>query len=215
MKYLINSNIDYYETTRPIIVNGLLAAGASPEDIIFVVGGTGHGRYYVLKEKTHILVLASHRSIDYTALISVLELGMESDYWFAMHDTCAVGPEFIKKLLALPLTGPTRALLPRVAMNIGTYSHQYLLSIREKLMEVKNTNLSVEGMAFWKNWQIHHEDFFLRPITDYYTDVRQLSGPTDVYKNGTQRLIEYYAVLDFYKFKANWDGIKSQYVHQL
>jgi hypothetical protein len=30
------------------------------------------------------------------------------------------------------------------------------------------------------------------------------TGPTDYYKTGTMRIVEYYSNLDLYKIKANW-----------
>lgn len=204
MKFLVNSNIDYYPITRPIVVEGLLAAGAKPEDIVYVAGGFPLDQYYVIREATHTLVLSPQRSIDYTALIAAVELNLEADVWFMLHDTCAVGPKFLENLARYPVSGPTRALLPRVSMNMGAYRHDYLMSIKDRLLAVKNINLSPESMAFWKTWGVNNEDEFLLPISDYYCDTRQLSGPVDYYDNGVPRLVEYYPDLDFYKIKANW-----------
>jgi hypothetical protein len=41
-------------------------------------------------------------------------------------------------------------------------------------------------------------------LLDNHDVYNNYTGPTDYYKTGTLRIVEYYSNLDLYKMKANW-----------
>jgi hypothetical protein len=210
IKFAISSNINFYKTTHPIIVESLLAAGVPNNDIYFFVGG--YHEYVKVDDKVNFYFV-NHNSIDFTALVSVLELNLTSDYWFLLHDTCFVGTNFYNAILSYEHTTDVVKLRPILSMNIGSYKQSYLESIKTKLIsEFKNCDYSEKVIDFFKRKCIRREDYFFdHSDVNIYSDMgERIQEPTDYYNTGVFRIVEYYHRLDLYKTKANWDQ-KSTY----
>ena len=204
-KIAISSNVGFYEKTYPVLVEGLIASGVPAHDIHFFVGGAEPGSRSEGGVNLHFV---DHNSIDFTALISVLELGLSSDYWFLMHDTCYVGESFHERLMAYPHAHDAVRLRPRFSMNIGRYSRGHLESIKDRLIgEFKNLDLSPEAVQEYKKRGVSNEDIFLSlPDTGVYGPMGlTVHESIDFYGTGVPRMVEYHEQLDLYKVKANWD----------
>jgi hypothetical protein len=93
-------------------------------------------------------------------------------------------------------------------MSIGLYRYDYLLKLKDKLLEIKNHNYQEESMRKWKNWGVHNEDFILwksEPSPCIYNNHSwKIVNYENWYKTNTIRRTEYYESLDLYKNKSNW-----------
>jgi hypothetical protein len=151
-----------------------------------------------------------HNSIDFTALISILELYENTiptnNLYFYIHDTCKVGSNFFNKLKEINNMEniSTIRINGLYSMNIGVYSGKILNQFKDFLLSQKNTNKNKE-IEFKIN---HKEDYIFHNdpnniILDNYSNWNY-TGPTDYYNTGTLRIVEYYPNIDLYKIKANW-----------
>jgi len=208
VKFTISSNISFFQKTYEVLVKSLINSGVPKKDIYFFVGGAST---FEKIEKEINFYFVNHNSIDFTGLISVLELQEKSDYWFLLHDTSYVGPSFYQKIKAFTYDTDVVRLSPHVSMNIGAYKQEYLESIKDRLLEFKNTDYSIESINYFKNKCVENEDcFFKTTKSNFYTSNHTVEGPVDFYKNGVPRIIEHYNEIDLHKVKANWVG-KSRY----
>lgn len=212
IKIAISSNKNFYKTTYPVIINSLLQSGVPNNDIYFFIGGFNHYKKIPNNENIN-LYQVNHQSLDFTGLISVLELNLYSDYWFLLHDTCYVGLNFYNFISNFNHNNTDVVKMYfSISMNIGSYKQAYLENIKSQLMEFKNQDYTSETLQYFKKLSIQKEDIFLNIPTKliYNTSPGITEGPIDFYKNGSSRVIEHYNDIDVHKLKSNW-FIKSQY----
>jgi hypothetical protein len=208
-KIVINSFIK-----NTIALNHLLESMKSlPEfynyEIFIMIGGCYELDTYVLSKEDNInYIKCNHNSIDFTGLIALLELYSDtSEYYFYMHDTCKIGPEFYKKLQSIDMDSKESMRIYRgPSMNIGIYSQKIINHFKEFLLQQKN-KLESESMNF-KVRAIQTEDHIFKNdptnfTLDNYTGYN-FTGPTDYYNTGTARIVEHYRNIDLYKIKGNW-----------
>lgn len=209
MKFVISSHINYIDVTESKIITSLLNSGIDIDDIYIFVGGYDVNYGYKKISENLNKFSAPHNSLDFTGLISVLEMNIESDYWFLLHDTLYVGPNFYKTIQDYNYDNVNYvALTFDTSMNMGSYKWSYLMEKKEQILSYKNNNWDIQE---YKKKLINEEDIFIKPKTNSYCNVpRHTQGPTDYYKNNTQRIIEYFPIIDLYKIKANW-SIKPTY----
>ena len=204
IKFAISSHKNFWEHTYDVIVSSLLESGVPNEDIYFFIGGLD--KYEKINNKIN-LYLVPHNSIDFTGLISVVELGLESDYWFLLHDTCYVGPNFYKCIQEHNHTTNTISLSFDLSMNMGSYKQSYLNKRKNDIINYKN--IDDNSLQNYKHRLIRDEDVFLTK-EDYYTgETRQYLGE-EIFYNGVSRMKEYFPKIDLYKLKANWYN-KTEY----
>lgn len=142
--------------------------------------------------------------MDFTALISVLELGLldpADPRWFFLHDTVRVGPTFYSKITSmsdesvafkkLTSSGPS--------MNMGAYDVTKI-DASAAIARYKNTN---ENPQAFKSRLVEDEDAFIRDAPAYNDSPPNVSGPVDVYATGVPRWLEHYPDVDLTKIKAN------------
>jgi hypothetical protein len=152
-------------------------------------------------------IKSNHNSIDFTGLITLAELNYENvdDYFFYMHDTCRIGPEFYNKLREINITNITTMRIHKnSSMNMGVYSQKIINRFKEFLLANKNNEES--RCMEYKSKGIGNEDFiFLNDPTTF--TIGDWNGwihndPIDYYQTGTMRTVEYHPFLDMYKIKA-------------
>jgi hypothetical protein len=208
IKIAIATNKNFYEKTLPIIIPSLLECGIDNSDInVFNAGfdyekseNVGGINYFYL----------NHNSYEYSPLIEIVEKELESEYWFLIHDTCKVGKNFKSLLYNIPENKPEKlALKSRPAMSMGCYKYDYLLSQKDKIMSIKNTNYSNESLMKWKRWGVPNEDYILwmtypPPLIYNNLDKWSIFAYENWYDSKTIRRTEYYPSLDLYKNKSNW-----------
>lgn len=211
IKIAIATNKNFYELTLPVVIDSLLAVGIEKSDIHVFNAGFDEPRVDIVDDITHHFL--NHNSYEYSPLIDIVENQIESEYWFLIHDTCKVGPDFKKLLYNIPPDKPEKIALKHFpAMSIGTYKYSYLLSVRDKLLGIKNTDYSFDSMQNWKKWGVPNEDYILwqtLPQPQVYPGINGVSQYTvtdheNWYNTGTARRTEYYQPLDIYKNKSNW-----------
>jgi len=148
-KIAINSNINFVETTLPIIVNSLLESGIKEDDIFYFVGGHNHSQKRIIeKYPTLNYFELDHNSIDFNALIAITEFKLAANYWLVLHDTCFVGKNFKLRMDSIELRGNTIPLNLGTNMNIGFYKYEYLLKIALEINKFKNTDYSKEALQY-------------------------------------------------------------------
>lgn len=207
IKIAVASNKNFKDKTLPILIPSLLQAGIDRDNIHVFIGG-----YNEYKYENHCDVhfhFLNHNSYEYTPLIEIVDKKISSDYWFLIHDTCRVGRSFKQKLYNIPKSLPDKiALRPPPSMSIGTYKYSYLLSIKEELLKIKNTDYSEASMTKWKDWGVWNEDYVLFKNSTcncvYSLIALKRKGLNNWYGHKTPRIEEYYPGLDLYKNKANW-----------
>lgn len=207
IKIAVASNIKFYKHTLPIVVPSLIERGIDKDDIHIFIAGFNEYRY-VQEDGLHYHYL-DHNSYEYSPLIEIVDKNLESKYWFLIHDTCKLGPKFKELLYNIPEGATKLALKTKPAMSMGTYSYKYLLSVKEKIMSIKNTDYSEESMIRWKNWGVPNEDWILwmtEPAALIYNndDSWRVTEYENWYNTNTIRRTEYYPSLDLYKNKSNW-----------
>jgi hypothetical protein len=177
-------------------------------EIIIIIGGYYNTNYKITKEHNIKTILCNHNSIDYTGLITLLELYPDAnEYYLYLHDTCFVGELFYKKIKAIELNNVSSIKINKIySMNIGIYSQEIINKSKTFLLSKKNTDEN-KLMEFKMNGD---EDYIFNNdpnniVLENYNDFIRY-GPVDYYKTGTMRIIEHYPNLDLYKIKANYKG---------
>lgn len=209
VKIAVATNINFYKLSLNVVLKSLVDAGIDPKDIHVFNAGFDESSYFVTEEGMTLYKL-NHNSYEYSPLIEIVEKEIESEYWFLIHDTCQVGPKFKELLYNIPENKPEKvALRQHPAMSIGVYRYDYLLSVKDKLLSIKNSNYSEESLAYWKYWGVSNEDFILwktHPAPPVYNNIHnwQVINYDNWYGTGTIRRTEYYPALDLYKNKSNW-----------
>ena len=207
IKIGIITNIKFYEKTLPSVIPSLLAAGIEKEDIhIF---NNGHKEYRSIVEDGITHHYLDHHSNENGLFITVLEKELYSEYWFLIHDTARVGPNFKTLLYNIPESKPEKvAMTTYPSGSMGSYRYDYLLTQKEKIFALKNE---------WRLAALTNEDIILwktdpRPVcyNGYEEYCRQIISMDDNwFGTSTKRITEYYPSLDLYKNKSNW----GQYVY--
>lgn len=197
----ISSHKSFYEVSLKELIPSLLISGVPKEDIYVFIGG--YEIYESIDNEYKInMYRVPHNSFDFTALVSIVELKLKRDYWFCIHDTCKVGSTFYQKLIKLSKPEPVmRFTQESKSMNMGIYSDIFITSNREKILNYKNTSNNVNS---FKKKLVNEEDVFIKGVKGLCTNGRKTKAPTDYYSTGTQRIVEYFPDLDFYKIKSNW-----------
>lgn len=208
IKIAIATNKNFYKQTLPIVIPSLLSAGIENKDIhVFNAGFDEYIMEIVDGITYHYL---NHNSYEYSALIEISEKQIKSEYWFLIHDTCKVGSRFKELLYNIPNNNVVKiALKSKPSMSMGTYRYDYLLSIKDRLLSIKNTEYSHEKMMYWKRWGVPNEDFILwmtdpKPLIYNNVDSWMVIDNYNWYNTNTIRRTEYYPSLDLYKNKSNW-----------
>ena len=208
IKIAIATNKNFFDKTLPIILPSLLSVGINKEDIHIFNAGYDEYKMEVIDGITYHYL--NHNSYEYSGLIEISEREIESKYWFLIHDTCKVGSNFKELLYNIPSDNPVKiALKGKPAMSMGLYRYDYLLSLKEKLISIKNTNYSQDSMMNWKRWGVPNEDYILwmtepTPLIYNNNDSWTIVDNNNWYNTGTTRRTEYYPSLDLYKNKSNW-----------
>lgn len=212
----VNSTKSFSEKTIPVIVQSLIGADISPDNIFVIEGG--YDKRSIEKQDTHTHIFTDHNSLEYTGLIDIVEYEMASDYWFNIHDTCKVGSNFKKLLYNIPENLPEKlSLRSHPSMSIGSYKYDYLIKHKQRLLDIKNKDYSRESLQYWKQKGIEMEDYMLYKLQDvdtlkYNPDISDsgwnIIEGEDWYQTNIKRRIEYHPKLDLYKSKSNWE-VKS------
>jgi hypothetical protein len=89
-----------------------------------------------------------------------------------------------------------------------------LLSLKDKIMGIKNTNYSEQSMTYWKNWGVPNEDYIMwmtepTPLIYNNNDKWVVIDNDNWFDTNTERRTEYFFSLDLYKNKSNWGQLSE------
>ena len=206
-KIAISSHKDFCEKTFTCIVQSLIESGVPKQDIYFFIGG--HAEYKKIDSDVNVWEV-NHNSIDFTGLISVLDLDIKSDRWFLLHDTLYVGPDFYRTILYMQSDCDTIDMSSLWPKNMGSYSQKYLPQISDILLtKYKNVSTEVEDAHVFKTMNVDTENCFLKKQEFYCTDRPYIiNDKIDFYKSNNLRSIQYYPTIDIYKIQSytNYPG---------
>lgn len=220
IKIAISTCTHFEDKTLPILIPSLISAGIDPNDIhVFCAG---HDKFTSEKTQLYHYHTVDNNSYEYTPLIAIVEYNLETEYWFLIHDTCKVGSKFKELLYSIPQSKPEKiALTYKPSMSIGSYRYDYLLTMKDKLMSIKNQDYSKEALQEWKNWGVDAEDYILwqsdpKPalyspnVGNTYWSRMQRINKENWYGTSTNRLVEYFPPLDLFKNKSNWERKRKE-----
>ncbi len=235
LKFLINSNVK----NEHIVLNKLIDSFYNQNtndyiventDILVVLGGSD--KNFFEKRTKYCVLGVTHNSIDYTAFIAIIEHIYSlidnhfviPDYWFYLHDTCELGPSFLKLLRphvdTLYLYNYCiKPLTYSKSMNIGIYKYTFMLNKKDLFLQLRSKDYpSQEEIQYFKKLGVNAEDFIFKYDYDEHSykhsftpqhisdRIVDIEDKKIIYENSnTLRITEYFPVLDFYKYKANWE----------
>jgi hypothetical protein len=208
MKIVINSHIKSNIALHHLL-KSLKENDINYCDVIVIIGGHYNlNNYKITKDENIRYILANHNSIDFTGLITLLELYSHNtnEYYVYLHDTCRIGKQFYNKIKSIDLTNVSSIKINKnFSMNIGIYSQVIINNFKDFLLSKKNTN---ENECMRYKSVNYNEDYIFNndknnKLLDNY-NAWNYTGPTNYYNTGTMRIVEYYPNLDLYKIKANW-----------
>jgi len=217
IKIAISSVKKFSDHTLPVLIPSLIESGILAEDIYVFEGG--HDERSVEEYHGSTKIKVAHNSFDLTALIDIAENKIESDYWFLMHDTCIVGPKFGELVKNIPENKPNAVALGVMHdanyfnMNIGAYKYSFVLENKDKIIALKGTDYSPEGILETKRKAIAAEDILLsqhtnqRPYEPRYNQDQYKEFEAIVpnpFGGKALRRVRYFGALDLYKYQANW-----------
>ena len=177
-------------------------------DVIVVIGGHYNlNNYEITKDENITYIRANNNSIDFTGLITLLELyNNTNEYYVYLHDTCKIGKNFYNKIKSIDLTNVSSIKINKnFSMNIGIYSQKIINEFNDFLLSKKNTteNECMKYKSISANEDYIFNNDQNNKVLDNY-DGWNYTGPSDYYNTGTMRIVEYYPNFDLYKIKANW-----------
>lgn len=206
VKIAISSVRKFSSRTLPVIVPSLLQS-VEAKDIFVFEGGYDERWWEILEGITHIRV--AHNSFDYTALIDIVENKIESDYWFLLHDTCKAGPNFGELVRDIPAGNPDVVCMlghNPGTMNICAYKYSYLLSKKEQILDLKNTNYKDLDGA--KRKATEAENMLQEEYVLYHPELFEITNseriPSVYMEGGINRNERYFKNLDITKYQANY-----------
>jgi hypothetical protein len=210
IKIAISSVKKFSLHTLPVIIPSLLQS-IEPQDIFIFEGGYDERWWEIRKGITHIRV--AHNSFDYTALIDIVENELESDYWFLLHDTCKAGPDFGKLVRDLPEGEPDVVCMLGSnpgTMNICAYKYNYLLSRKQDILDLKNTDY--EDLDSAKRRATEAENTLQEGCVLYHPELFETNinhRVASIYtEDGVNRNERYFKNLDITKYQANYGDAK-------
>ena len=194
IKFAINSHISQdIKVVDNLIYSLVKTNNVNPSNILVVIGGCDTPSRETKNGVIHQYV--DHNSFDHTALISIIEEGYESDYWLCLHDTCEAGKNFYNNLMKHPKS-KFSAILEEGWLNMGLFSKEFIQENKKYILNLKNCN---------KMQAILSEQIYSRLGDPSFINSRartQLRGKADIYNDGVERLIIYFADLDLYKYQS-------------
>ena len=206
IKIGISSNKKYEEKTLPVILLSLIENNISRSDIVIFIGGYDKCYQKIVDDVEYRYL--DYNSFDLTSAIDIVENSLISDYWFLLHDTCKVGPRFKDSIYNFPNCKFEKiALKQKPSMNIGLYSYEYLMSMKDKIIPLKNKDYSEDGIDKCKTWHVNNEDYLLwlnGNVPLVYGNENPVMTIENInwYNTNTARITEYYKSIDLYKSKV-------------
>ena len=147
IKIGISSNINFYNTSLPILIPSLIESGIDPDNIHAFIGGYTTYSTVTNEDGTHYHFV-DHNSLDNTALIEICDKKIPSEYWITnvLHcfkiillekygtfpiyyiiDGCYLSPTFINSDVTLDKLNPLYIIFGKGKEYIGDMNDYLLL----------------------------------------------------------------------------------------
>lgn len=217
---IINSCLNFYEKTVPILLETLQKA-AVPNDRIFVVIGESESDRSEIINGIHY-IFRRYCTIDNNGLLWITQEQadhpeLNTKWIFYIHDTCFVHHDFWKRSLDIMNAVDENAhcimLQNQYSMGIGFYKLEWLYTDDVKLYMSSKINYDPNNKSKIK-WDPDTEDTLFKYAKRTNKNVYSLENcckvidnNKNIYGTNTQRMIEYWEIPGIYKMKANWPGI--------
>jgi hypothetical protein len=206
---VVNSTKKYANTTLPLLLESFekYKKEYNPE-IIIIIGG--YDAVTVRKLNSYTIIEVDNNTIDFTGLLYILENDiLKQEHFLYIHDTIVVGETFFIRHANLPsIPTNTTVSFQFPSSFIGIYSKNVLQKFKDELIALKNKDYRETTIQKIKHQCVISEDYIFRlNISNHIffpTKPDPKWGTTVTIYNGVPRLPEYYADLDFYKYKATW-----------
>jgi len=193
----------------------ILSDVKNDENVFIVITG-GYDKFKISKEMNIINIEINHNSIDFTGIISLIEIlddytgeyreFFNFDNFMYLHDTCKMGPNFLDIINDLKLIENESYSFEFPSSNLGIYSTKFIMSIKDKILELKNISNEFSDLQHYKHLGVPMEDFIFKKNSQhkFLNFETTISEPKDIYTHGIERIVIYYKHYDLYKYKANW-----------
>lgn len=221
IKICISTNKNFAAKTVPDLLSSLRQAGVASHDIYVMEGG--HDAFEKISHDVNYYHV-NHNSFDLTALITVVQLDLPTDYWFLLHDTCIVGTKFKTLIHNIPHHQPEAIAIKNFpSMNMGAYRADYLRRKKDLLDALANFDNSTTGLKLAKGKAIETEDILFKEA-DVSKNVKVYNpwllradenyrlADGELLDYYTDRIIEYFPQVDVYKFKANFNLTRTDII---
>ena len=215
----ISSNRRFLPVTYSNIVKGLLSAGINKKEIYIFNGHDKTEDNENVKDQENIydvnIVNLNYNCFDINSMSGILENKLDNcDWWFLLHDTCDVLPEFRQKLYGFDYQQYecVRACNPHCG-NIGAYKYSCLEKKKNKIHNLKNYSLSHTQQEF-KRRSIDLEDFIFNKSKNCGEFIGGMKSEHVQFMN-TPRKAEHYLGIEIIKYKANYKRSETYIVNDL
>jgi len=206
---VVNSTKKYADITLPLLFESFEKyKGDYKPEIIVIIGG--YDAVTVRKLESYTIIEVDNNTIDFTGLIYILENDIiKQEHFLYIHDTIVVGETFFIRHANLPpIPTNTTVSFQFPSSFIGIYSINTLHKFKNEILALKNKDYSEDSIKNIKHTCVLQEDYIFRlNISNHLffpTKPDPKWGTTVNIYNGAPRLQEYYADLDFNKYKATW-----------
>ena len=192
IKFVINTYINQNKYIYEKLINSLISNSIDPKNIYLVIGGCEEEKSEINLINYHYV---KHNSYDHTGLIEIIDKNITSDYWFVLHDTCSVGPNFYSKLLKKSFS-EHNPILEEGWLNMGLFSQKFIEKNKKYILSLRNCD-KMQAILSEKMYPRLGKSFYLNSIRNY-----DLQSTFDVYGDGVERSVVYFSEIDLYKYQT-------------
>ena len=192
IKFVINTYINQNKYIYEKLIKSLIGNNIEPKNIYLVIGGCKEEKIEFDLVNCHYV---KHNSYDHTGLINVIEKNITSDYWFVLHDTCSVGPNFYSKLLKKSFS-EHNPILEEGWLNMGLFSQRFIEENKKYILSLRNCD-KMQAILSEKMYPRLGKSSYLNSKHDY-----DLQSTFDVYGDGVERSVVYFPEIDLYKYQT-------------
>ncbi len=195
-KFIISSHVSSKDTALPKLIKSFENNGICKENIISVIGG------YREDYSTGNNYFVTHNSYDHTAIISIIENKLESKFWFVLHDTCELGPNFYNLLSKFKIKHPYTSITEMAWMNMGLFTKDFIEENKHYILSLKNCSKERAILSERVYSRLGDYGWF-----GYQKDQQRIRNCKNVYNDDKKRDVLYFPFLDLYKFQS-YDALK-------
>lgn len=192
IKFIINTYINQNKYIYEKLIKSLIDNNIDPKNIYLVIGGCEEEKSEINSINFHYV---KHNSYDHTGLINIIDKNIKSDYWFVLHDTCSVGPNFYSKLLKKSFA-EHNPILEEGWLNMGLFSQRFIDENKKYILSLRNCD-KMQAILSEKMYPRLGKSSFLNSKSDY-----DLQSAFDVYGDNTERSVVYFPEIDLYKYQT-------------